>query len=219
MRESWPWPAALLCLPHKWHICGRSSRLHAPPPANSHPLATTRHRTSMKAAHRHQENTTQGSGPRRPWKWLGRCSGREFQGSGYLGQTLSGFLISWESQRKARVGPRKLRDQDRGSTGPDLRMKSTMSLTQHPAEQETQITCVHAHTHWGSYPSLPSTTFCPRHQLGCLLKALGAGQFRNRHWHPTAESNTGLKTALWEHAKLVKGNEGSLNRTSAAYLL
>lgn len=54
--------------------------------------------------------------------------------SSYLGQALSGFLISCESQRKARVGPLELKNQDQGPTCLDLRMKSTMSLIQHSAE-------------------------------------------------------------------------------------
>lgn len=36
---------------------------------------------------------------------------------------------------------------DRGPAFLDLRMKSTMSLTQPSVEQETQITCAHMHTH------------------------------------------------------------------------
>lgn len=42
----------------------------------------------------------------------------------------SGFLLPREDERKAQVGPLQLRDQDRGSICPDLRMRSTTSFFQ-----------------------------------------------------------------------------------------
>lgn len=100
---------------HKWHVCGHLSlciQASSMTPGKSHPLATHQAQISTVAAHCHQENTTQDSGPHRPgalWAENSRVLGSWARLAGQM-LLASGLLTSSDGQRKARVEPLNLRD-------------------------------------------------------------------------------------------------------------
>lgn len=63
------WPSPLALPDPTRHVCGHLSlciQASSMTPGKSHPLATHQAQISTVAAHCHQENTTQDSGPHRP---------------------------------------------------------------------------------------------------------------------------------------------------------